>query len=81
MSFNLSSTPFSSDSLWNQQVPTGATYTALNWPTATGWNYNVTWSHDSPPVYIASASDPVVTVTGSGLSGWGWPSPVNNSRK
>jgi hypothetical protein len=69
MSFNLSSAPFSSDSLWNQQVPTGATYTPLNWPTSTGWNYAVGWSN--VPVYVASSSDPVVQV--SVPASWGWP--------
>lgn len=71
MSFNLSSDPFSSASAWNQQVPTGATYTPLNWPTSTGYNYAVTWSHDSPPVYVASSSDPVVQI--SVPASWGWP--------
>ncbi|UWU73924.1 hypothetical protein N2603_28125 [Bradyrhizobium huanghuaihaiense] len=69
MSFNLSSTPFSSTSAWNQQVPTGATYTSLNWPTATGWNYDVGWGN--VPVYVASSSDPVVQV--SVPASWGWP--------
>ena len=54
MSFNLSSTPFSSTSAWNQQVPTGATYTSLNWPASTGWNYDVGWGN--VPVYVASSS-------------------------
>ncbi|MFB9266930.1 hypothetical protein ACFFWD_27850, partial [Bradyrhizobium erythrophlei] len=71
MSYNLSSTPFSSDSAWNQQVPTGATYTRLNWPTSTGWNYDATWAQGSPPVYVASSSDPVVQV--SVPASWGWP--------
>jgi hypothetical protein len=76
MSFNLSSAPFSSDSLWNQQVPTGATYTPLNWPVSTGYNYAVTWDHDSPPIYIASSSDPVVQV--SVPASWGYPAgPVS----
>ncbi|WP_212338473.1 hypothetical protein [Bradyrhizobium liaoningense] len=69
MSFNLSSTPFSSTSAWNQLVPTGATYTSLNWPTATGWNYDVGWGN--VPVYVASSSDPVVQV--SVPASWGWP--------
>ncbi|MFL5237232.1 MAG: hypothetical protein ACJ8EL_06445, partial [Rhizomicrobium sp.] len=70
MSFNLSSAPFSSASAWNQQVNTGATYTSLKWPTATGWNYAVGWSgagagtqSGGPPVYVASSSDPVVQVS------------------
>src|SRR5438132_521100 len=71
MSFNLSSAPFSLDSLWNQQVPTGATYTSLNWPTSTGWNYGVTWAQTGFPVYVASSSDPVVQV--SVPASWGWP--------
>ncbi|MGY3549627.1 hypothetical protein [Bradyrhizobium sp. USDA 4469] len=69
MSFNLSSTPFSSTSAWNQQVPTGATYTSLNWPASTGWNYDVGWGN--VPVYVASSSDPVVQV--SVPASWGWP--------
>jgi hypothetical protein len=69
MSFNLSSTPFSSTSAWNQQVNTGATYTSLNWPTSTGWNYDVGWGN--VPVYVASSSDPVVQV--SVPASWGWP--------
>src|SRR4029077_10865654 len=78
MSFNLSSAPFSSGSAWNQQVNTGATYTPLNWPTATGWNYAVGWSGQGagtepggPPVYVASSSDPVVQV--SIPDSWGFP--------
>jgi len=69
MSFNLSSTPFSSASAWNLQVPTGATYTAVNWPTSTGWNYGTGWG--AVPVYVASSSDPVVQV--SVPASWGWP--------
>ncbi|WP_194462876.1 hypothetical protein [Bradyrhizobium sp. CCBAU 53340] len=67
MSFNLSSTPFSSGSLWNQQVNTGATYTSINWPTSTGWNYAAT---DLFPVYVASSSDPVVQVSVPETYGW-----------
>jgi hypothetical protein len=71
MSFNLSSAPFSSTSDWNQQVPTGATYTSLNWPTSTGYNYGATWANTGFPVYVASSSDPVVQV--SVPASWGWP--------
>jgi hypothetical protein len=71
MSFNLSSAPFSSTSLWNQQVNTGATYTPINWPSSTSEYYAATWASTGFPVYVASSSDPVVQV--SVPASWGWP--------
>lgn len=73
-SFNLANRPFAASSPWNQIIPTAKTYTKLNWPTATGWNYGVTWANGSPPVYVASSSDPIVQV--SVPASWGWPGGI-----
>src|SRR5262249_15978537 len=61
--FSLGTVPFSSTSSWNQTIGSGATYTRLNWPASTGYNYSVNWDQYSPAVYVASASDPIVQVT------------------
>ena len=60
--FELGTVPFSATSEWNQMVAPGATYTKLNWPASTGYNYNVNWDHYSPALYVATASDPIVQV-------------------
>lgn len=70
-SFDLSKTPFAATSSWNKKIPSGKTYKNLAWPASTGWNYSVTWNHASPPIYVASASDPMVSV--SCPASWGWP--------
>src|SRR5258705_12615271 len=69
--FSLGTAPFSPTSTWNTPIGTGASYTTLNWPAPTGYNYNVAWSSYSPAVYTASASDPLVQV--SYPAGWGYP--------
>jgi hypothetical protein len=69
--FSLGSVPFSPTSTWNTPIGTGATYTQLNWPAPTGYNYNVAWNAYSPSVYVASDSDPLVQVTYP--PGWGYP--------
>ena len=71
MAFNLATSPFSSTSSWNTPVNSNATYTRLNWPASTGYNYSVNWSQYSPAVYQASSTDPVVQV--SVPASWGWP--------
>ena len=68
---SLSTSPFAATSSWNTLVPTNATFTKLNWPGSTGYNYSVAWDSYSPAVYVASASDPVVQV--SHPAGWGYP--------
>src|SRR3954470_13493504 len=68
---SLSTSPFSASSSWNTLVPTDSSFTKLNWPGSTGYNYSVAWSSYSPAVYVASASDPVVQV--SHPAGWGYP--------
>lgn len=60
--FSLGSVPFSSASEWNQIVAPDATYTKLNWPKSTGYNYTVNWDQYSPAVYVASPTDPIVQV-------------------
>ena len=42
MTFDLANAPFSSSSPWNQTIKTGSTYTKLNWPASTGYNYSQT---------------------------------------
>src|SRR5215470_4456996 len=71
MMFSLGSVPFSPTSDWNTPIGTGATYTSLKWPASTGYNYYVNWDAYAPAVYVASASDPLVTVTYP--AGWGYP--------
>jgi hypothetical protein len=68
---SLQTSPFSATSSWNTQVPSNSTFTKLNWPTSTGYNYGAAWNSYSPSVYVASASDPVVQV--SHPAGWGYP--------
>jgi hypothetical protein len=63
--------PFSATSPWNTTVPIASTYKALNWPSPTGYNYSVAWDTYSTGVYVASSTDPLVTVTYPG--GWGYP--------
>lgn len=54
--------PFAASSPWNTPVPAGAKFTKVNWPASTGYNYNVAWDSYSPAVYVASPSDPLVSV-------------------
>src|SRR4051812_34050248 len=68
---SLATPPFSSSSSWNTLVPPNSSFTKLNWPGSTGYNYSVAWDSYSPSVYVASPSDPVVQV--SHPAGWGYP--------
>ncbi len=68
---SLQDAPFSASSTWNEQISSGATYTPLNWPASTGYNYSVNWDSYSPSVYVAQSTDPLVTV--SYPAGWGYP--------
>ena len=68
---SLADSPFSASSSWNTPVPANSSFTKLNWPSSTGYNYSVAWDSYSPSVYVASASDPVVQV--SHPAGWGYP--------
>ena len=68
---SLQDSPFSASSTWNEQIPSGATYTQLAWPRSTGYNYGVNWDAYSPSVYVAQPTDPVVKV--SYPAGWGYP--------
>lgn len=68
---SLETPPFTASSSWNTQVSNDATFTKLNWPTSTGYNYSVAWDSYSPSVYVASSSDPLVQVTYP--PGWGYP--------
>ncbi|WP_157732920.1 hypothetical protein [Bosea sp. AS-1] len=68
---SLETRPFTASSSWNTEVSADATFTKLNWPTSTGYNYSVAWSSYSPSVYVASSSDPLVQV--SHPPGWGYP--------
>lgn len=69
--FSLGTIPFSSTSDWNQLIAQDASYTRLNWPASTGYNYSVNWDHYSPALYVASPSDPVVQVKVP--ASWGHP--------
>ena len=60
--YSLGTVPFSPASEWNQTIAQGASYTNINWPASTGYNYSVNWESFSPAVYIASASDPLVQI-------------------
>jgi hypothetical protein len=68
---SLATNPFSPTSSWNTPVGSNASYTELNWPGSTGYNYSVNWDAYSPAVYDASSTDPVVQVSVPG--GWGYP--------
>jgi hypothetical protein len=69
--FTLGMRPFTPSSSWNTTIPTTATYTNLNWPASTGFNYWVNWDQYSPSVYVGNSSDPLVQV--SFPASWGWP--------
>jgi hypothetical protein len=69
--YSLGDVPFTADSDWNQLVAQDATYTKLNWPASTGYNYSVNWDHYSPALYVASSSDPLVQVKVP--ASWGHP--------
>ncbi len=69
--FELGQRPFAQSSSWNTPIPANATYTKLDWPASTGYNYSVAWSGYSPAVYVASPSDPLVQVTHA--ASWGYP--------
>jgi hypothetical protein len=64
----LSSVAFSSSSLWNQPVPTGATYTPISW--SANEHFTANWASTGVPVYVASSSDPVVQVSVPASEGW-----------
>jgi hypothetical protein len=68
---SLATPPFSATSSWNTPVSSDSTFTKLNWPTSTGYNYSVAWDSYSPSVFVASSSDPIVQV--SYPAGWGYP--------
>ena len=68
---SLTQPPFSSSSPWNTLIPSQSVYTSLNWPSSTGYNYTVSWASYSPAVYVATAADPLVTV--SYPASWGYP--------
>jgi hypothetical protein len=68
---SLATPPFSASSSWNTLIPANSSFTKLNWPGSTGYNYSVAWDSYSPAVYVASPSDPVVQV--SHPAGWGYP--------
>lgn len=63
--------PFSPASSWNTPIPANATYTKLNWPASTGYNYGVNWDGYSPAVYNPTGSDPMVAVAIP--ANWGYP--------
>lgn len=64
---------FSASSSWNTPVPATASYGALAWPAASNpWVYYANWRDvGAPPVYVAKAGDPTVTVTVQSASNWG----------
>jgi hypothetical protein len=70
--------PFSPSSSWNTAIPAGATYTRLNWPGSTGYNYWVNWDQYSPAVLVGQSSDPLVQV--SMPANWGWPAQTISIR-
>jgi hypothetical protein len=76
--FQLGQVPFAANSSWNTPIKTGATYTKLNWPKSTGYNYGVNWDAYSPSIYIASSADAVVAVKIP--NNWGWPAQTLNIR-
>ncbi len=69
--FTLGERPFAASSSWNTPIRAGASYTRLNWPRATGYNYWVNWDGYSPAVYFSKPSDPLVSVRVP--YSWGYP--------
>jgi hypothetical protein len=74
----LGQVPFAANSSWNTPIKTGATYTKLNWPKATGYNYSVGWDAYSPSIYVSTSVDPIVAVKIP--DNWGWPAQTLNIR-
>lgn len=69
--FKLGQVPFAATSSWNKPIPANTTYTNVNWPKTTGYNYTVSWDAYSAAIYIAQSTDPLVKVTYP--PGWGYP--------
>jgi len=78
LQFTLGQRPFSPSSSWNTKIAPRATYTKLSWPAANGYNYSVAWNQYSPAIYVASTSDPLVSVTYP--AAWGYRGGVLNIR-
>ena len=68
--FSLGQRPFASSSSWNTPISPHASYVPIKWPAATGYNYGVAWSAYSPAIYVAAATDALVSVTYP--PGWGY---------
>ena len=69
--YSLGTVPFSPTSDWNQMIAQDASYTKLDWPESTGYNYSVNWDQYSPALYVASPTDPMVQVQVP--ASWGHP--------
>jgi hypothetical protein len=70
--FVIGQRPFAASSSWNTPIEEGAVYQNVGWPP--GALFDVAWSSYSPAIYVASSSDPVVSVRRR--AGWGYPAGV-----
>ena len=70
--------PFASTSSWNTPIPNNATYVDVGLPAATNSNYWVDWDNYSSPVYVGTASDPLISVTHP--ANWGYPAETVQMR-
>ncbi|WP_458756129.1 hypothetical protein ACSVBT_10875 [Afipia sp. TerB] len=74
--FTLGQRPFAADSSWNTPIAANAVYQKIGWPAAA--RFSVAWSSYSPAIYVASDSDPVVSIEYP--AGWGYPGGILNTR-
>ena len=70
--FVIGQRPFAASSSWNTPIAEDAVYQAVGWPADA--HFDVAWSSYSPAIYVASSSDPVVSVRRR--AGWGYPAGV-----
>lgn len=70
--FVLGERPFTPSSSWNTPIPPNAILEPLDWPSTA--RFGVAWSSYSPAVYVASDSDPIVSVEHP--TSWGRPANI-----
>jgi hypothetical protein len=74
--FAVGERPFAASSSWNTPIPEGAIYRRVGWPPQA--RFGLAWSSYSPAIYVASNSDPIVSV--QYMPSWGYPGGVVSVR-
>lgn len=70
--FELGRRPFTASSSWNTPIAAHTVYKKVAWPSTA--RFGVAWKSYSPAIYVASDSQPTVSVHYQ--SGWGYPSGI-----